>query len=123
LIGKVQCVVVDCPNALELAHFYQILLGGMVNQPDPRWAVSEEFVTLHSGSGLIMAFQKIVDHQPPRWPEPGHPQQFHLDIDVADLDAAQQTVLEAGGKLLHADPRGWRVFADPAGHPFCLLRG
>jgi predicted enzyme related to lactoylglutathione lyase len=123
LIGKVQCVVVDCPNALELAHFYQILLGGMVNQPDPRWAVSEEFVTLHSGSGLIMAFQKIVDHQPPRWPEPGHPQQFHLDIDVADLDAAQQTVLEAGGTLLHADPRGWRVFADPAGHPFCLLRG
>lgn len=123
MIGKVQCVVVDCPNALELAHFYQGLLGGMVNQPDPRWAVSEEFVTLHSGSGLIMAFQKIADHQPPRWPEPGHPQQFHLDIDVADLDAAQQAVLEAGGKLLHADPRGWRVFADPAGHPFCLLRG
>lgn len=57
MIGKLQCVVLDCPDVLELARFYQSLLGGEVNQPDPRWAVSNDFSTLHTDSGLVFAFQ------------------------------------------------------------------
>jgi hypothetical protein len=45
-----------------------------------------------------------------------------LDIDVTDLDDAHSQVTTLGATLLRLDPRGWRVFADPAGHPFCLLR-
>ncbi|MGH3382796.1 MAG: VOC family protein, partial [Actinoallomurus sp.] len=41
---------------------------------------------------------------------------------VPDLDRAQEQVLDLGATLLLADSRGWRIFADPAGHPFCLLR-
>ncbi|MEU1877999.1 VOC family protein [Streptosporangium sp. NPDC020072] len=123
MIGRLQCVVLDCPDVLELARFYRSLLGGVVNRPDPRWAVDDDFSTLHTGSGLVLAFQRVEDHRPPRWPDSAHPQQFHLDIDVPDLDRAQDEVLSLGATLLHTDPRGWRIFADPAGHPFCLLRG
>jgi hypothetical protein len=123
MIGKLQCVVLDCPDALNLAQFYQSLLGGVVNQPDPRWAVSDDFSTLHFGSGLVFAFQRVKDYRAPQWPDSAHPQQFHLDLDVPDLDQAQEQVLGLGATLLRNDTRGWRIFADPAGHPFCLLRG
>jgi catechol 2,3-dioxygenase-like lactoylglutathione lyase family enzyme len=123
VIGKLQCVVLDCPDVLELARFYQSLLGGAVNQPDPRWAVSDDFSTLHTGSGLVFAFQRVQDYRAPRWPDSTYPQQFHLDLDVPDLDRAQEQVLGFGATLLRIDTRGWRIFADPAGHPFCLLRG
>jgi catechol 2,3-dioxygenase-like lactoylglutathione lyase family enzyme len=123
LIGKVQCVVLGCPDALELAQFYRSLLGGVVNRPDPRWAVGGDFSTLHVGSGLVLGFQRVQDYRSPQWPRADYPQQFHLDIEVADLDQAQAQALGLGATLLHVDPRGWRVFADSAGHPFCLLPG
>jgi glyoxalase superfamily protein len=123
MIGTLQCVVLDCPDALELAQFYQSLLGGVVNRPDPRWAVGDDFSTLHTDSGPVFAFQRVKDYRAPRWPDSAHPQQFHLDVDVPDLDRAQEQVLGLGARLLHDDTRGWKIFADPAGHPFCLLRG
>ncbi|MGA5564912.1 VOC family protein [Streptomyces platensis] len=123
MIGKLQCVVLDCPDALELAWFYQSLLGGAVDRPDPRWAVDDDFSTLHTGSGLVLAFQRVKDYRAPQWPDNTYPQQFHLDLEVPDLDRAQEQVLGFGATLLHVDARGWRIFADPAGHPFCLLRG
>jgi catechol 2,3-dioxygenase-like lactoylglutathione lyase family enzyme len=123
MIGTLQCVVLDCPDVRELARFYQALLGGLVDRPDPRWAVNDDFSTLHTDAGLVFAFQRVRDHQAPRWPDATRPQQFHLDLDVPDLDRAHEQVIALGATLLHADTRGWRIFADPAGHPFCLLRG
>ncbi|WP_380564568.1 VOC family protein [Streptacidiphilus jeojiensis] len=55
MIGSLQCVVLDCPDVLEPARFYEALLGGVVDQPDPRWAVGDDFSTLHTGSGLVRA--------------------------------------------------------------------
>jgi catechol 2,3-dioxygenase-like lactoylglutathione lyase family enzyme len=123
VIGELQCVVLDCPDARELARFYQALVGGEVDRPDPRWGVGSTFATLHLQTGLVLTFQGVPDYRAPAWPDPAHPQQFHLDVEVADLEVAQRQVVDLGGELLHVDPRGWRVFADPAGHPFCLLRG
>lgn len=123
LIGKLQCVVLDCPDVLELAQFYRSILGGVVNQPDPRWAVGSDFSTLHVGAGFVLAFQRVPDHRAPRWPDAAYPQQSHVDIEVPDLDQAQSQVLGLGATLLHVDPGGWRVFADVAGHPFCLIPG
>lgn len=123
MIGTLQCVVLDCPDALELARFYQALLGGAVNQPDRRWAVGDDFSTLHTESGLVFAFQRVQDFRAPKWPDSSHPQQFHLDLEISHLDEAHAQVLQVGATLLHIDPRGWRVYADPAGHPFCLLQG
>ncbi|HEV8558992.1 MAG TPA: VOC family protein [Actinophytocola sp.] len=122
MIARLECIVLDCPDVHVLARFYQALLGGEIDRPDRRWSVDDDWSTLHTDAGLVLAFQRAKDHQPPRWPDPEHPQQFHLDLKVPDLDAAQRQVLDLGATLLD-DTRGWRIFADPAGHPFCLLRG
>ncbi|MFC7545099.1 VOC family protein [Plantactinospora sp. GCM10030261] len=122
MIADLQCVVLDCADPTALADFYQALLGGTVNQPDRRWALGDGWATLHAPSGLVLAFQRIAFYQPPTWPDPTRPQQFHLDFGVADLDRAHERVLALGARLLTEDERGWRVYADPAGHPFCLIR-
>ncbi|MFB7321907.1 MULTISPECIES: VOC family protein [unclassified Streptomyces] len=124
MIADLQCVVLDCSDPTELAEFYQSLLGGTVNQQDRRWALGEGWATLHAPSGLVLAFQRAADYQPPRWPDTSRPQQFHLDFGVADLDRAQAQVLSLGARLLDAGSSGrsWRIYADPAGHPFCLVR-
>ncbi len=117
-----QCIVLDCPEPAVLAQFYQALLGGEVDRPDPRWRVDADWSTLHVDN-LVFAFQRATEYRPPHWPDPAFPQQFHLDLEVDDLAAAHQQVLAYGGRLLDPDidGRGWRVYADPAGHPFCLL--
>jgi hypothetical protein len=52
------------------------------------------------------------------WPDPAVPQQFHLDIMIEDPAAAGQRVLALGATKLD----GKNVYADPAGHPLCLIR-
>jgi hypothetical protein len=124
VIAGLQCVVLDCADVAELSRFYWSLLGGVLNKPDPRWSPSDGWATLHTDSGLVLAFQRVDDHQPPRWPDPARPQQFHLDLGVEDLDRAHEQVQSLGGALLDAGDgkRSWRIYADPAGHPFCLVR-
>jgi hypothetical protein len=56
----------------------------------------------------------------PQWPDAGHPQQMHVDVKVADLDAGEAEVLKLGATRL-ADRQSCRVFTDPGGHPFCLV--
>ncbi|MEW2415388.1 VOC family protein [Streptomyces sp. NPDC046866] len=124
MAAELQCVVLDCPDPLLLAAFYRSVVGGTVNRPDPRWSVDEEWATLHTPSGPVLAFQRVADHRPPQWPDPDRPQQFHLDFGVPDLDRAHERALARGATLLDARPDtgDWRVYADPAGHPFCLVR-
>jgi hypothetical protein len=57
-------------------------------------------------------------------PDPARPQQFHLDLGVGNLDKAQQEVLDLGAALLDVGDgrQSWRIFADSAGYPFCLIR-
>ncbi|MEV7190783.1 VOC family protein [Streptomyces sp. NPDC093510] len=124
MIAELQCVVLDCPDPPALAEFYRTLLGGTVNHPDPRWSTSPDWTTLHTPTGQVLTFQRARDHVPPRWQDPTSPQQFHLDLQVPDLDAARPQVLAAGATLLDEETGGtsWHVYADPAGHPFCLVR-
>ncbi|MDI3404734.1 VOC family protein [Streptomyces cavernicola] len=124
MIADLQCVVLDCPEPARLAAFYQALLGGTVDQEDGRWETGDDWSTLHTPGGLVLAFQQVAEYHPPRWPDPSRPQQFHLDFAVADLDRAHEQVLALAATLLDADSGAgsWRVYADPAGHPFCLVR-
>ncbi|KOG35923.1 MULTISPECIES: VOC family protein [Streptomyces] len=124
MIAELQCLVIDCPAPRELAEFYRAVLGGEVDRPDRRWSLDEAWSTLHTPAGAVLCFQGVADHRPPVWPDPERPQQFHLDFGVADLDAAQEQVLAHGATVLDEGDgkRSWRVYADPAGHPFCLVR-
>jgi hypothetical protein len=39
----------------------------------------------------------------------------------ADADAAEEAALALGATRLPGVGENWRVYADPHGHPFCLL--
>ncbi|MFG3090383.1 VOC family protein [Streptomyces antibioticus] len=114
-VAKLGAVVLDCPDPRALAGFYAEVLGGTVEG-------DEEWVDLKVPDGRTLAFQAAPGFVPPAWPAPEQSQQFHLDLTVEDLDAAEQSVLGLGAKPLDTDDRSrsWRVYADPAGHPFCL---
>jgi catechol 2,3-dioxygenase-like lactoylglutathione lyase family enzyme len=113
MIGRPHHVAYDCPNPLALARFYSALLGLPVTYTSADWVVvAQEDRT----SGF--AFQRSPGHVPPVWPDPASSQQVHLDVMVDDLDAAQTAVLALGATRLVG---GDHVYADPAGHPFCLV--
>ncbi|MFI9806195.1 VOC family protein [Streptomyces sp. NPDC052301] len=114
-LAKLGVVVLDCPDPRALAGFYAGVLGGTVEG-------DEEWVDLTLPGGQALAFQRAPEHVPPVWPSGDGAQQFHLDLVVEDLDAAEKGVLELGAKPLDAEDRErtFRVYADPAGHPFCL---
>jgi hypothetical protein len=68
-----------------------------------------------------LAFQLAPGYRPPAWPDPASPQQMHLDVRVDDLDQAEAAVLALGARTLPGGGDTFRVFTDPAGHPFCLV--
>ena len=113
VIGRVHHFVLDCPEPRALARFYSELLGDPITYDSDDWVVVS---TSAQASGL--AFQLALDHRPPTWPDPSIPQQTHLDVMVEDVAAATPRVLALGARKLDGED----VFADPAGHPFCLIR-
>jgi catechol 2,3-dioxygenase-like lactoylglutathione lyase family enzyme len=116
VIGRLHHLVIDCPDPRGLAQFYARLLG------EPVTFAEDDFVVVSRDdrtSGL--AFQLAPDFVPPTWPDPAIPQQMHLDVMVDDLDDAEGVVLALGARRLSEPGAGSRVFADPAGHPFCLI--
>jgi catechol 2,3-dioxygenase-like lactoylglutathione lyase family enzyme len=112
MIGRMHHVVLDCPDPAALAGFYSALLGLPVTYRDDDWVV---VAVSDTASGL--AFQRALDHRASTWPDPAVPQQVHLDIMVEDPAAAGPRVLALGATKLD----GHNVYADPAGHPFCLI--
>ncbi|WP_225840196.1 VOC family protein [Streptomyces sp. NK08204] len=114
-LAKLGVVVLDCPDPRALAGFYAGVLGGTV-EGDGEW------VDLKMPGGQALAFQRADGYTAPKWPAPDDSQQFHLDLVVEDLDAAEEGVLKLGARPLDTADRSrtWRVYADPAGHPFCL---
>ncbi|GAB3958439.1 VOC family protein [Streptomyces sparsus] len=116
--------VLDCPDPRALAGFYGAVLGWELTEA-PFGSDLDEWAELRGPGGRGLAFQRSEGHQPPVWPSTDRPQQMHLDFDVPreQMDEAEQQVLSLGAKLLEGDDGGkrdFRVYADPAGHPFCL---
>jgi catechol 2,3-dioxygenase-like lactoylglutathione lyase family enzyme len=115
-VARLQVVALDCPDPTALAAFYAAVLGTTVERADADW------VQLAPAGGTPLAFQRVADHRPPRWPGAEHPQQIHLDLEVDDLDAGEAAVVAVGARRHEVQPgETFRVFLDPAGHPFCLV--
>ncbi len=113
--AKLFAVTIDCPLPRELAEFYQRFLGGQLRSPRP------DFVVLTSEQDVRIDFQRVHKHVPDRWPNPESPRRLHLDFSVDDLPEAEQQLRDLGAELASHQPGGerFRVFLDPAGHPFC----
>jgi catechol 2,3-dioxygenase-like lactoylglutathione lyase family enzyme len=123
-IGRLDAVALDCPDPTALAAFYSRVLGVEVESSEDDWVqLRAEGGATAQGSGAL-AFQRVDDYRPPQWPGAEHPQQLHLDIAVADLDAGEAAVVALGARKHEFQPgETFRVFLDPAGHPFCLVLG
>lgn len=119
MIGQLRSVVVDCPDPRALAAFYAELLGLPLAEGDS----DDDWVVLGGPPPQQprIAFQRAPDLRPPTWPDPERPQQFHLDVQVDDVEAAERQVLARGARRLPGEGDDFRVYADPAGHPFCLV--
>ncbi|GAA2719486.1 VOC family protein [Cellulomonas aerilata] len=117
MIGRLGTVVLDCPDPRAAADFYAAVLGLEVIGVEPDWV---DIGPAPGGDGPRLSFQLAPDNPAPTWPDPTVPQQLHLDIAVDDIAVAQEKVLALGARLVSDDHGTWRVYADPAGHPFCL---
>lgn len=117
-IGRLAWTAVDCPRPRVLAEFYSAITGWPIDESDS----DDEWVMLASDVGATLGFQRVADYQAPQWPGQVHPQQQHLDFEVDDLDAGEVAVLAIGARK-HAEQPGtrFRVYLDPADHPFCLI--
>lgn len=116
-------VVLDTDDVDTLATFWAALLGGTVTADGADWRDVEV------GGRAVVSAQLAPDHEPPQWPD-GRAQQVHLDLAVDDIAAAHAHAVGAGAVVLEPadgpDPGtalGYQVYADPAGHPFCLVWG
>ncbi len=117
MIGTLESLVLDCPDPQALARFYSQLIGAEIVAYDPDWA---EIVPPAAVRPLI-AFQRVDDYSPPQWPGQLVPQQMHIDVKVEDIEGAEAAVLALGATKAGSDHETFRVYLDPAGHPFCLV--
>jgi catechol-2,3-dioxygenase len=116
-IASLRAVVLDCPDPRALAEFYRQLVGGEITLAEDDW------VNLRGEPDVKLSFQLAEGYQPPDWPGDERPQQFHIDVTVDDVDEAERQVLALGARKHEVQPGeewNWRVYLDPAGHPFCL---
>ncbi|GIH07969.1 glyoxalase [Rhizocola hellebori] len=111
-------MVLDAPDAGELAGFYASLLEWEIYKAEPA------FVTVAPPDGVAyLACQTAEGYQRPVWPNAAQAQQMmmHLDFEVSDLETAVGHAIELGAVQAEFQPQSnVRVMLDPAGHPFCL---
>ena len=117
-VAALSGIALECRDPAQLAAFYTGLTGWPVVHADPDWySVGES-----ERAAFHLSFQRAPGHQPPTWPDPASSMQAHLHFRVEDLDAAERAVLDLGAiKFEHQPADRSRVYADPSGHPFCLV--
>lgn len=127
---RLGAVALDCSDPPALAEFYRRLTGRSVAYSSADFVAlgatalagnAEELAAL-GDTAVWLTLHRVADHSPPSWPEPGVPKQIHLDFATPDLDAAESFAVSIGAEKTaeQPSPEQWRVFRDPAGHPFCL---
>jgi catechol 2,3-dioxygenase-like lactoylglutathione lyase family enzyme len=111
-------VVLDAPDARELADFYRRLFGWEIKVDEGDWVLLGR-----PDDGTSLSFQTEEFYVRPVWPgtEGEQLMMLHLDIEVDDLNEAGLHAVAQGAVLAEFQPQDdVRVYLDPAGHPFCL---
>jgi hypothetical protein len=132
---EIRQVVLDTTDVRGLAEFYRQVFGldyrpgdemPPEGDPDPRG--SDWLVLRHQSGDFGLAFQQVEELVESTWPHGKVPQQLHLDTSVTSaeaLAAQHERVLSLGARLIYDrfddEEEPLRVYADPAGHPFCIF--
>ncbi|TDV38620.1 VOC family protein [Actinophytocola oryzae] len=114
-VARIAMTTLDCADAVALADFWASLLEGTV-------IVRNDKVSVVRTDTIMLGTVALPDYTPPTWPGGTTPKHIHLDLAVSDLDEADAEAVRLGAtKAGHQpQPDQWRIFLDPAGHPFCL---
>jgi hypothetical protein len=116
-LGVLERVVFDCSDPAELAAFW----SGLLDMPERLEESADRIVIGRSDSRLPnLAMQRVHDYHPPRWPDARYPEQLHLDLSFDDRESRERLAQELGATRLPPQGGSCPVYADPAGHPFCL---
>ncbi len=126
---RLRSVVLDTTDVPRLAEFYRELLGWTYPEGfDPDLEDGTDWLAIIGPEGVRLAFQRVDELPPTTWPTTTVPQQLHLDLQCAtraDLDEAHARATALGAVVRmdqYDDPEEpLRVYADPAGHLFCLF--
>jgi glyoxalase superfamily protein len=116
-LGTLARIVIDCADPPALARFW----AGLLDMPR-RVDESPDRIVIAGAdpSQPMIAAQRVADYQPPRWPDPAYPAQMHFDIGFDDRAQKERIALDLGATRLPPQGGSCPVYADPAGHPFCL---
>ena len=114
-VARLALTALDCAEPEPLAEFWAALLDGTI-------VLRTEQVVVVKTDTILLGAARVPDYAPPTWPGGATPKHMHLDLAVLDLDVAERKALELGARKADTQPRPdqWRVYFDPAGHPFCL---
>ena len=114
-LARLAMTTLDCADPEPLAEFWAALLGGTI-------IARTDDVAVVRTDGIWIGAGRVPDYTPPTWPGGATPKHIHLDLAVQDLDGAEAEALRLGARKADHQPRPdqWRIYFDPAGHPFCL---
>ncbi|MFZ4719068.1 MAG: VOC family protein [Ilumatobacteraceae bacterium] len=112
-------VVFDAADLAPESAFWAGMLDGRVLADDDFHNVFD------AEDRWVIGVQLAPDHVPPHWPDGDPKLQLHLDLHADDFPALHDKALSLGARVLQpaADltvEEGFQVYADPAGHPFCI---
>jgi predicted enzyme related to lactoylglutathione lyase len=114
-IATLKMLSIDSADAEKDAAFWSAALGWPITQSGEGYAMLD-------GPDHALGFGTVEGFTPPEWPNVGGSKQFHFDLGVDDLAAAEERLVGLGATVPNDQPGGdrWRVLLDPSGHPFCL---
>ncbi|MET1005519.1 MAG: VOC family protein [Propionibacteriaceae bacterium] len=114
-VATLKMVSIDSSDAAADAAFWSAALGWEI-------AASGDGYAMLAGPDHAVGFGTVPDYEAPAWPNPRGTKQFHFDLAVEDIAAAEQSLVALGASRPEDQPGGdrWRVLLDPSGHPFCL---
>lgn len=108
-------IALDCADPGPLSRFWAALLGGEI-------VFASEEIAVVKLPHLLLTATRVENYVRPNWPIGSVPKQEHIDVDVDDLEDAENRAISFGAARAQwqPDPDSYLVFLDPAGHPFCL---
>ena len=117
-VGRWGWLQVDCADPVRMAGFWGELLGEDVG---PALGDPVQYLGLvpRQPGEPVLSFQRVPEGRAGK-------NRLHLDVEVADVDAATDRVLGLGGRRVERPDFAehgfsWRVMADPEGNEFCLV--
>jgi catechol 2,3-dioxygenase-like lactoylglutathione lyase family enzyme len=117
-VARLQVVALDCPDPSALAAFYSAVLGAPIETTEDDWVQLAP-----AGGASPLAFQQVADYRTTAVAGRGGTRSSSTWTSRSPTSTPARRRSSRSGARKHEVQPGetFRVFLDPAGHPFCLV--